>query len=119
MNSQSENSTGGLVMFFVVGVVVLAMVFVSVSGCAYNRATEDGALARFNLGFEILPSGSSDDKVALSNKAVETTENSNATNAHDAGIKKTKALTNVTTTTTTGPGPHNASWAPNRNHIRN
>ena len=114
--NESENSSG-LVMFFVTVVVVLSILFMS--GCVYNRATEDGALARFGFNLEILPSGSSDDTIALSNKAVETTANSTATNAHDSGIKKTEALTQVTTTTTTGPGPHNTTWAPNRNHIRN
>jgi len=117
-NNESENS-GGLKMFFVVIAIALGVLFVSVSGCSYNRATEEGALARFGFNLEILPSGSSDDTIALSNKAVETTENSSATNAHDAGIKKTEALTQVTTTTTVGPGQHNVLWAPNRNHIRN
>ncbi len=118
MNTENKSkNSGGLVMFWVVVVIVVGVLFVG--GCAYNRATEDGALARFGFNLEILPSGSSDDTIALSNKAVETTENSSATNAHDSGIKKTEALTKVTTTTTVGPGQHNVFWAPNRNHIRN
>lgn len=110
MNNEKENLTScWLVRFFV---VVVALPSFFTSGCAYDRATEDGAFLRWKSEIEIFPSGSSDDKFALSNKAVETTtENADkVTNAHDAGIKKTRALTQIITTTTTGPS---------REHIRN
>lgn len=116
MKTQVKNSSAIWSMVLIISALLFAVIG---TGCAYNRATEDGALARVGFNFEILPSTSSDDKVAVSNTAIETTVNSNATNAHDSGIKKTRALTKVTTTTTTGPGPHNTSWAPNRDHIRN
>ena len=102
---KSENLQRWLVMFLVV-------VVVGMNGCSYNRATEDGALARVGFNLEILPSGSSDDTLALSNRAIKTAaENADkVTNAHDSGIKKTRARTKVTTTTTTGPS---------REYIRN
>jgi len=106
----AEKSFTKVVRILLWMVVALLFAVIGTGGCAYNRATEDGALARFGINLELLPSSSSDDRVALSNKAIETTENSNATNAHDSGIRKTIARTNVVTTTTIGPS---------REHIRN
>ena len=70
--SKNNNQDGSLIMVVVSIVVILAMVLMS--GCAYQRRTQDGALAEFSFGVKILPSSASDDQVALTNKSVETME---------------------------------------------
>lgn len=125
MNTHYEQEkTINLTMIFVVIVVVLAVVFMGVSGCAYNRKTEDGALLSWKSELKLLPSGASDDDIALSNKAIETTTaNADRTNAHTSGIEKTKALASVSTTTTTTKSPANTinteNTSANRENIRN